>query len=159
MADLVFEPRKRKLVTKYNADDDDGDEKRKRRRDDTPPTNGFEIFSEKEIRGVHRGVMKFGLDPSRIYLVMEEAGTKKGKEDVLYLIDKMTEATKAALEKEKEQPSKAEAEDDDKGDKPKEKEKEGVDVIFGGFTFRSTWLQRVDDLVLLKKKIGYLEKV
>jgi len=158
-ADLVFEPRKRKLVTRYNIDDEeaDSDRKPKKRRDDTPPTNGFEIFSEKEIRGVHRGVMKFGLDPNRLDLVIEEAGTRKKKEDVLYLIDKMTEATKAALEKEKEQAPKVEVEDDDKDDKPKEKEKEGVDVIFGGFTFRSTWLQRIDDLVLLKKKIGYLE--
>jgi len=61
------------------------------------------------------------------------------KSEVKELIQLMTKETKEALDKEEE------------GDNPKTKG--GVDVALGDFVFKSTWLQRVEDLNLLNRKI------
>jgi hypothetical protein len=86
-ADLVYEPRKRKGVVKYLDELNDDAEKKK-----TQPTRpkatladspgsaaSGELFTEKEVRGVHRGLMKFGTRPERLDQVIQEAGTKKGE--------------------------------------------------------------------------------
>lgn len=86
-ADLVFEPRKRKAVVKYHEEvkeDSEADKKKKVTKPTPKPSNTGspalqEGFSEKEIRGVHRGLMKFGTSPGRLDMVIQEAGTKRGK--------------------------------------------------------------------------------
>lgn len=76
----MFEPRKRKLVVKYADElkDDTDQEKKKKPRTRGGDSSSGDSFTEKEVRGVHRGLMKYGTSAERLDLVIQESGTKKG---------------------------------------------------------------------------------
>lgn len=83
------------------------------------------------------------------------------KADVIELIKRITDETNAALEKQRQEAPKESAakdqddeKDNDDNDKEKEKEKTGVEITVAGFTFRSTWQQRVEDLEILAQRVG-----
>jgi hypothetical protein len=62
----------------------------------------------------------------------------------------MTDESNAALEKCKQEPQKEEEEDGDGDDKDKQK---GPEITISGFSFRPTWLQRIEDIELLRQKV------
>jgi len=77
----VFEPRKRKLVVKYADELKDDTDQEKKKRTRTRPSGDSpsgDVFTEKEVRGVHRGLMKYGRSAERLELVIQESGTRKG---------------------------------------------------------------------------------
>ena len=84
----MFEPRKRKLVVKYADEikDDTDQEKKKKPRTRGGDSSSGDSFTEKEVRGVHRGLMKYGTSAERLDLVIQESGTKKGSSPSFFFL-------------------------------------------------------------------------